>query len=514
MVFLSADRTAGRKAREVLIAFWLEAWLTKRDILSRYLSDAYFGDNVYGLRAASRHYFGHQPERLSVSEAAMLAGLMKAPSRLAPSTNLAGARARQAVVVGAMADAGLLDRARAARVRPAMLHLRGTTSAPTGTYFADWVLPAARATEGDGYSERSVATTLDARMQRAAERAIAGAGLGPAQAALVATRSDGRVLAMVGGRDYAKSPFNRATQALRQPGSTFKLFVYLAAFRAGMTPDSLIEDEPITIGGWTPVNADRRYFGRITLRDAFARSSNVAAVRLAQRVGPEAVVRAARDLGVRSPLTADPSIALGTSGVTLIELAQAYAAVAAGRYPVVARGLPDPPQGWLDRIWNRTQAIPSRERAMLLDLLSATVTRGTGRAARLDADVYGKTGTTQGGRDALFVGFSGGIVTAVWVGRDDNKPLPGIAGGGPPARIWRRFMTEATGARAYGVKPPVNVDPDAGLDLDLGNGLLGDLGLGDVAVHIGHDGVRLSTEPRDEEREPPEPPEEPDNDGE
>ncbi|WP_419826744.1 transglycosylase domain-containing protein [Sphingomonas sp.] len=512
MVFLSADRTAGRKAREVLIAFWLEAWLTKREILSRYLSDAYFGDNVYGLRAASGHYFGHPPERMTVSEAAMLAGLMKAPSRLAPSTNLAGAKARQAVVVAAMADAGLLDRARAARVRSATLHLAGTRAAPSGTYFADWVLPAARAGDDDGYSERSVATTLDADMQRAAERAIAGAGLGPAQAALVAMRPDGRVLAMVGGRSYAQSPFNRATQALRQPGSTFKLFVYLAAIRAGLTPDDHVEDRPITIDGWTPVNADRRYRGSITLRDAFARSSNVAAVRLARQVGPEAVARAARDLGIRSPLRVDPSIALGTSGVTLLELASAYAAVAAGRYPIAARGLSDPPRGWLDRLWNRPSAMPARQRAMLLDLLSATVTRGTARAARLNVDAYGKTGTTQGGRDALFVGFSGGIVTAVWIGRDDNKPLPGVAGGGVPARIWRRFMTQATGARPYAAPTPVNVDPDAGrvagFDLDLGNGLLGDLGVGDVSVHVGADGVRLSGTPshdHDDESDEPQP---------
>jgi penicillin-binding protein 1A len=460
LVFLNSDRTAGRKLREMMVAFWLEAWLSKDQILSRYLSNVYFGDNVYGLRAAAHHYFGKRPEELSVSESALLAGLMKAPSRLAPSTNLAGAQTRQALVVKAMADAGFIDATSAHATPPARLHLHAVPEETSGSYFADWVLPAARDRAGSGYEEQSVRTTLDLRLQRAAEAAAAQVDA-RGQVAIVAMKPDGRVVAMVGGSTYKDGGFNRATQARRQPGSTFKLFVYLAALRAGMTPDDKIEDKPITIDGWSPSNSDRHYRGLITLREAFARSSNVAAVRLAQKVGPQAVVKAARDLGIASPLSADPSIALGTSGVSLLELTSAYAAVAGNTFPVVAHGLPDPPPGWIDRLWDRKGHLPDRQKAELLDLLSSTVKQGTARAAALDTPVFGKTGTTQNNRDALFVGFADGLVTAVWVGRDDNKPMPGLAGGGLPARIWRSFMTQATGARPLGAKVPATVDPDA-----------------------------------------------------
>jgi penicillin-binding protein 1A len=297
-------------------------------------------------------------------------------------------------------------------------------------------------------------------------------------------------------------------QASRQPGSTFKLFVYLAALRAGMTPDDRIEDAPITIDGWSPVNADRRYRGRITLREAFARSSNVAAVRLTQKVGPRAVVSAARDLGIASPLAADDvSIALGTSGVSLLELTSAYASVANGAYPVRPRGLAQDDESWLDRLRNRQRPIDARTEGMLRDLLSATVKQGTARGAALDRPVFGKTGTTQDNRDALFVGFSGGLVTAVWIGRDDNQPMKGIAGGGLPARIWRTFMASALGARPLGVKAPDAVDPDA-LDhiLDdagLSNLKIGNIGIGDMSIglHVDHDGLHVSAEPRDRDRD-------------
>jgi penicillin-binding protein 1A len=449
VAFLEADRTLFRKAQEVLIAFWLEAWLTKQEILSRYLSNVYFGDNVYGLRAASLHYFSKQPERLGIGEAAMLAGLVKAPSRLAPSGNLAGARARQTLVVAAMQQAKFINAATARGVRPARLHLRPVRDVPTGTYFADWVMPAARDRAGDFYTEQSVATTLDSRLQAAAERAVARAGLGGAQVALAAMRPDGRVVAMVGGRRYADSPFNRATQALRQPGSTFKLFVYLAALRAGMTPNDEIEDAPLTIDGWKPANADGRYRGRITLREAFARSSNVAAVRLAERVGRDQVIRAARDLGITSPLKPGPTLALGTSGVTLLELTSAYAAVAAEAYPVAPHGLPEEEKGWLQAFWSGQHHFDRSQSEMLRVLLAATVSAGTARAASLPVRAYGKTGTTQDNRDALFIGFAGDLVTGVWVGNDDNSPLHGVYGGGAPARIWRDFT-----ARALGIAPP------------------------------------------------------------
>ena len=256
---------------------------------------------------------------------------------------------------------------------------------------------------------------------------------------------DGSVVAMVGGKRYADSPFNRVTQARRQPGSAFKLFVYLAALRAGWTPDSMIEDSPVTIEGWTPVNSDRVYRGRITLRESFARSSNAATVRLSQSVGRANVIRAARDLGISTPLPDKPSLALGTAGVSLLELTSAYAAVASGRYPIAARGLPDeqPPEGLSSLFRSAGTLDRQRDWAPMLDLLYAAANNGTGRRAALAVPTFGKTGTTQENRDALFIGFAGNLVVGVWVGRDDNKSLGRISGGTVPAEIWRNFMSSA-----------------------------------------------------------------------
>ena len=442
--FLSGDRTIKRKAQEIIIAFWLEAWLTKQEILSRYLSSVYFGDGVYGLRAASHHYFHREPEKLTLAQSAMLAGLVQAPSRLAPTSHLAAAQKRSRLVLQAMADTGAISAARAAGAAMAR-PVAQEAKLPAGTYFADWVAPsAARAFESD-FGRVEVSTTLDRGLQRLAERAVSRAAIGDAQAALVAMRPDGRVVAMVGGKRYADSPFNRVTQARRQPGSAFKLFVYLAALRAGWTPDSMIEDSPVTIEGWTPVNSDRVYRGRITLREAFARSSNAATVRLSQSIGRANVIRAARDLGITTPLPDKPSLALGTAGVSLLELSSAYAAVASGRYPVAARGLPDeqPPEGLSAFFRSAGTLDRQRDWAPMLDLLYAAANNGTGRRAALDVPTFGKTGTTQENRDALFVGFAGDLVVGVWVGRDDNKSLGRVSGGTVPAEIWRSFMSSA-----------------------------------------------------------------------
>ncbi|MBA3897570.1 MAG: penicillin-binding protein, partial [Sphingomonadaceae bacterium] len=514
MSFLTPERSLTRKAREMLIAFWLEAWLTKDQILERYLSNAYFGDNVYGLRAASLHYFHRQPERLSLAQGAMLAGLVKAPSRLAPTRNLGEAQARERVVLGAMADAGFVTAAQARAAPPAALDVRDSPALPTGTYFADWAMPQARASAEQSYGDIRVETTLDARLQRIARNVVAPAAFGKAQVALVAMRPTGGVVAMIGGRSYDASPFNRATQARRQPGSTFKLFVYLAALEAGLTPDSLIDDSPITAGGYRPRNASAHYRGQITLRQAFARSSNVAAVRLFQKVGAEAVVKAARDLGIRSPLSADPTLALGSSGVTLLELTSAYAAVAANHFPVVPRGVEGEAPGILDRLLSYGHSFDTRTRGELLDLLGATIAEGTGSGAALAIPAFGKTGTSQDNRDALFVGFAGDLVVGVWVGNDDNIPLRGIHGGGLPARIWRDFMGAAIpGARRAAPPPPpaleeapaeVDVPLGDNLSLHLGNeaglNLSGEIGGVPLDVRINRDG--LSVEPRKEESPP------------
>ncbi|TPG15688.1 transglycosylase domain-containing protein [Sphingomonas oligophenolica] len=461
--FLDSDRTAARKIREVMISFWLEAWLSKDEILSRYLSNVYFGDNCYGLTAAAQHYFGRTPANLNPGQAAMLAGLVKAPSRLAPTSNLAGARKREMVVVGAMVDAGFLTKAEGDAVQPQRVRSDSTAGQlPNGTYFADWVLPEARDQSGEIRTEATVETTLDRGLQGTAERVVRRAGLRQAQVALVAMRRDGRVVAMVGGKDYAKSPFNRATQARRQPGSTFKLFVYLAAMRAGMTPNSLVDDSPVDIAGWKPKNDDGRYLGKIPLRRAFARSSNVAAARLTQEVGVRAVIKAARDLGISTPIPNEATIGLGTAEVSLLELTAAYAGVANASYPVQPRGLEHvADKSWYQSLSGHAATLPPTIHDEMLDLLGASI-RGTGRQASLSVDSYGKTGTTQDNRDAWFIGFAGDLVVGVWVGNDDNSPNPGLHGGGIPAQVWRNFMVSALDlAPVVKAQPVEAVDPEA-----------------------------------------------------
>lgn len=439
--FLSLDRNIGRKIQEIIIALYLERRLSKDEILSRYLSSVYFGEGAYGLRAASRTYFDREPDKLTLSQAAMLAGLVKAPSALAPSRHLRRAQERSKLVLAAMVDNGKITPAQARRARPAV-YTPGRANIPAGSYFGDWVLPQAREAYGQGnYGEVRVRTTLDANLQRKAERIVAqalrdnGGWQLVDQAALVAMRPDGRVVAMVGGRDYDKSQFNRAALAKRQPGSSFKLFVYLAALRNGYTLDSTVDDTPVEIDGWKPRNDEGKYRGVVGLRTAFAASSNVASARITQDIGVQEVIRTARDLGVKSYLNPWPALSLGTSRMTLLELTSAFAAVAAGHYPVTPVGLPSQV--------GRTRVQPLPEAAEMRELLNSAVRNGTGLEARLPIKAYGKTGTTQNFRDALFVGFAGDLIVGVWVGNDDNRPMNGVVGGDLPAKIWRRFMTEA-----------------------------------------------------------------------
>jgi penicillin-binding protein 1A len=458
--FLTPEQSLTRKAREALIAFWLEAWLTKDEILERYLSNAYFGDNTYGLRAASLHYFYRQPENLKPEQAAMLAGLLQAPSRYAPTQNPGLAEQRMKLVLQAMVATGYVTQAQARAMPVPAVDVRELNDLPTGTYFADWALPKARKLSEVGYSRQTVTTTLDSRLQSAARGATSRARLGDAQVALVAMRPNGEVVAMIGGKDYEKSPFNRATQAMRQPGSTFKLFVYLAALKSGMRPQDRVSNLPIDNGSYRPVNANGAYSDSITLEDAFARSSNVAAVRLFSLVGDEAVIRMARDLGVTTPLPqGDPSVALGSSTMTLLELTAAYAGVAANEFPVAPRAFAAEDKGWFDWLWNSTDSLSSDEHAAIERMLRSAVNRGTGRAAMLAGPNFGKTGTSQDNRDALFIGYAGGLVVGVWVGNDDNSPLAGVHGGGLPARIWRDFMREALGERAAPRRRTPQPDP-------------------------------------------------------
>ncbi|WP_421932599.1 transglycosylase domain-containing protein [Phenylobacterium sp.] len=445
--FLSSDRTLRRKAQEALIALYLEARLSKDEILSRYLSSVYFGQGAFGLRSAARQYFDKTPETLTIGEAAMLAGMVKAPSRLAPTENFAGAKARMRVVLGAMVDTKVITQAQA---RQAIRTIRvdvGRKKLPTGSYFADWVIPQAKEAIEASYGETVVKTTLDSNLQAQAEKILAraldrdGKVLNASQGALVAMRTDGRVVAMVGGRDYKVSQFNRA-DAARQPGSAFKLFVYLAALREGWTPTSPILDAPVEVSGWRPKNHEVKYAGRmVPLITAFAGSSNVAAVRLAKEIGRDKIVRTARDLGVTEPIPNDLTLALGTGPMSLVQLTAAYAAIDAGEAPVIAHGLAN---------WRKPPGVhklSKKELAGMRDLLRSATQRGTGIEAAIPG-AFGKTGTTQDYRDALFVGYVGDLVVGVWVGNDNNASMNGVVGGGLPAKIWKEFASYAVARSA------------------------------------------------------------------
>ena len=507
--FLTPEQNLTRKAREALIAFWLEAWLTKDEILERYLSNAYFGDNTYGLRAAAMHYFHRQPERLKPEQAAMLAGLLQAPSRYAPTANFDLAQERMRTVIAAMAEAGYISATQAGAMPTPELDVRKVNDLPTGTYFADWALPQARALSEVGYARLTLTTTLDSRLQAAARSAVGNAALGDAQVALVAMRPNGEVVAMIGGRDYASSVFNRATQARRQPGSTFKLFVYLAALRDGWEIDDTISNRPIESGAYRPKNARNRYSESMTLEDAFAQSSNVAAVRLMNEVGTDEVIEMARDLGIVSPLVeGDPSMALGTSTMTLLELTAAYAGVAGNTFPAEPTAFAEKPATWIDWLWGSKGNLSSSDHEAIEAMMRAAVNRGTGRAAMLRGPNYGKTGTTQDNRDALFVGYAGEgenrLVVGVWVGNDDNTPLGGISGGTVPARIWRDFMQQALGERRA-PRPAAQPDPRGPVEpqdleagdfeetmrggMDLGDGTRLRLEEGEAVISVDVDGL-------------------------
>ena len=459
------ERTFTRKLREAVVALWLERQLSKDEILTRYLNSVYLGGGAVGMPTAARMLFGKKVADLALPEAAMLAGLIKAPSQLAPAKNPDGARARAAVVLDAMIDAGAIDKAAAegAKLHPATLKPDAAPSA-TGSWFGDWVFQQATDITGSFTGPTRVRTTLDPRLQAVAEAAVRAGLAGPgkpagvSQAALVAMRPDGAVVAMVGGADYGQSVFNRAFQARRQPGSAFKLFVYLAALRHGFTPNDTVDDTPLDVNGWAPQNFDGRFHGRVTLADVFAHSLNVASARLAMAVGIDQVIAAAHDLGIATPLGNNPSIALGTSEVSLLDLTAAYAAVSAGSMPVRAWGITGfgaEEQGGLFPAGApaepRRPLAPYRE--PLINLLQQVVSRGTGRAAQLDGFAAGKTGTSQNHRDAWFIGFNDQLVVGVWVGNDDDTPMDAVTGGSLPALIWKDFLTKAGSSAVASAAP-------------------------------------------------------------
>ena len=509
--FLSSERTMTRKAREALIALWLESWLTKDEILERYLSNAYFGDNMYGLRAASLHYFYRHPEKLKPEQAAMLAGLLQAPSRLAPTRNPDLAAQRFALVKQSMVAAGYVSQEEADALRVPTLDVRTSNDLPTGTYFADWALPEARRHSEGGYIRETLTTTLDSRLQNIARRVTSRGGLGGAQVALVAMRPTGEVVAMIGGTDYAKSPFNRATQAKRQTGSTIKTLVYITALREGWSPDDTIANTEITEGSYRPKNANGRYSEEITLKEAMASSSNVATLRLFNAVGSENVIATARDYGITAEMTeGDPSIALGTTSMSLLELTSAYAGIAGNQFPITPRAFPPEEAGWFDWLWDSKENLATRHHEAIEDMLRAVINQGTGRAAMLAGPNFGKTGTTQDYRDALFVGYAGEgeerLVVGIWIGNDDNTPLNGISGSGAPARMWRDFMRAALSGASVPSGPTPKPNPSGPVepldvpdleDSPLGDGTTLRIRDGEAAIESEIEGVPVGVRVRD-----------------
>jgi 1A family penicillin-binding protein len=456
MLVLDDSRTLTRKVREAFTAIWLETRLSKDEILSRYLNLVYMGANAHGMPAAARLYFDKDVSDLTLSEAAMLAGIIRAPSEYSPLRDLNLAQSRAETVLHAMVESGAIDEAEAeqALAEPATLK-RPQMAAEASTWFADWAAEEAAAMAGSFAGSLHVRTTLDSAVQRIAEEAVnrglseIGAGKGISQAALVAMRPDGAVVAMVGGRDYEESQFNRAVQAQRQPGSAFKLFVYYAALRNGLRPDDRVEDAPIDVDGWKPENFGDEEYGVVTLGQAFALSINRVAARLALDVGIDEVIRAAHDLGLDAPLGEHPSLALGTEEVSLLDLTSAYAAVAAGSAPVepwgiLALGREDQEQLYSMGPPDVTRRSLGPERDDLIRLLQLTVAEGTGRHAQLPGFAAGKTGTSQNHRDAWFIGFNEALIVGVWVGNDDGSPMDEVTGGSLPALIWKDFVSRAT----------------------------------------------------------------------
>ncbi|WP_309644535.1 PBP1A family penicillin-binding protein [Phenylobacterium sp.] len=453
-LFLTSDRTVERKARELLYAIQLERTYSKRQILALYLSRVYFGAGAYGLEAASQRYFNKPAARLTIQEAATLAGVLKSPTAYNPAEQPARAAQRAALVLNAMVETGAISPAERAKAAAKPLKVAPSASTASAQYFIDWLDGQRRQLVGQPKQDVVVETTLDLGLETVAAQATRAvltrhAGQQIGQAALVAVDGQGRVRAMIGGADYAKGPFNRAVTAKRQAGSAWKPFVYLAALEAGRVPDMPVVDEPLTIGAWSPRNYSEGYLGPITLQVALAQSVNTVAARLADEVGRPNVAATARRVGIVSAINTDPAMALGTTLVSPLEMAQAYATFSNGGHRVTAYGI--------ERIRTNGGAVIYQRRAVtpqpvvgnpaLSDLnlmLRTVITSGTGgRAAIPGYDLAGKTGTTSDYKDAWFAGYTGGFATVVWMGRDDGAPMGRVTGGGPPAELWRDFMSVA-----------------------------------------------------------------------
>lgn len=452
-IFLDNSRSFGRKIREGILALALEWEFSKDQILELYLNRVYFGGGAYGIDAASRRFFGHPASQLSIEEAAIIAGLVKAPSNYSPTADAEAARQRAGVVIDLMRRSEAITPAQAAAANPASVRLvPNPERTDIARYFTDWALPQLDMLIDETVQPIDVWTTLDPNLQRAAHASINANAPRGAQGALVSLDRDGAVRALIGGRDYVSSNYNRATQATRQPGSAFKLFVYLSALEAGYTPVSTVADAPLTIAGWSPRNDSGRFSGQVTLRQALAFSINTVAVRLAQDVGTRTVADMAQRFGITTRVNTNPSMALGTSEVRLIDMTRAYASVASGGTAVSPYGIrrvttADGTLLYQHQTDESRVLVAPWVAAHMTDLLQGVVLHGSGRNANLGRPTAGKTGTTSSNKDGWFLGFSSGVTTGVWMGRDDSRPVAGLAGGRAPAQAFHDYMVRAVANR-------------------------------------------------------------------
>lgn len=468
-LFLTSERSIKRKVQELLLALWLERRFTKDQILTVYLNRVYLGAGTYGVEAAAKRYFNRPARDLSTWEAAMIAGLLKAPSRYNPIADPKKAAERTAQVLENMIAAGYLTPEQA---KKAVVRKRGVRPSRPGNqvrHFVDWVMEQVPGFVSPDDRDLIVRTTLDIRMQRQAEAAVARALDGPGQkkdvdeAAVVAITPHGAVRAMVGGRDYRQSQFNRATQASRQPGSAFKPFVYLAGLERGIGPEARFKDAPFSVDGWSPRNFKPGYRGDVTVTEALADSINTVAVLVARKVGERHVVETAKRLGLAGDFAPTPALALGTGEVSLLALTAAYGSFANGGMGVWPYGIEKITDGRGRVLYARTGSGPGRviaedAAAAMTRMLARVIENGTGRAAAIDRPAAGKTGTSQNHRDAWFIGFTADLVAGVWMGNDDGKPMRGVTGGGLPASVWKDFMGAAHQGRPVmplkGGEPP------------------------------------------------------------
>ena len=518
-LFLSPDQNVKRKVQELMLAVWLEMKFSKQEILALYLNRVYFGAGAYGIEAASQRYFDKSATKLTVGEAALLAGLLKAPSRYSPVSESERAATRATVVLNEMVEVGVITPEQRAQAVTAPVRVSRTLATQHAQYFIDWLDKQIRELVGEPTEDMVVETTLDLTLQTQAERSVRrildrDRSKGVQQAALVALDGDGRVRAMIGGSSYADSQFNRATDARRQAGSAWKPFVYLTALESGYTPETRVVDQAIRIGSWSPRNYSGNFAGEMSLANAVAQSTNTVAAGMADQIGRDNVARTARRLGITSRIGLEPAMALGAVEVSPLEMAQAYDAFANGGKRVTAYGISRirTPQGRViyqrsARAERAVQAISNPFLYYQNQMLRGVMTSGTGRSAAIAGrDVAGKTGTTSDYKDAWFVGYTGGFVTAVWVGKDDNSPMRGVTGGSSPAAIWRGFMQAALPRLNAPAIPNGPAMPEGWQPPNPVENLLGEIGdlFGDNPPAEGIDPLdQPITEPRPEPREAP-----------